>query len=240
MHWVMSDIHGCLDEYRELLGRLALSGSDTLYVLGDAIDRGPASAAVLRDVLSRRGIIYIPGNHDYFLHRLGPRYGFSRAEGRVRRTLFDRALYAGWMLDGGRSTLEQFRMLPSEERRRILRQLEAAPACLEVEAAGHTYVLVHKAVSGFEQRLSFSDWKLRHFLQKPADFRHPCFIDGRTVVSGHTWTAEIRRDGRSEIYADCGHLAIDCGCVFGGRLAAHCLETGKTLYAESRQLSPGS
>lgn len=234
MHWVMSDIHGCLDEYLALLDRLALSSSDTLYILGDAIDRGPASAAVLTDVLSRPGVLYIPGNHDYFLRRLGPSYGLTPAEGGRRPTLFERALYAGWMLDGGRSTLAQFRALPAQTRREALFRLESAPAFLELTAGGTDYVLVHKAVPGFLSRPRFADWELGDYLWKRPDYRRPVLADGRTVVSGHTWTAEVRQDKKSRIWRGNGHLLLDCGCVFGGCLAACCLETGEEVYVPSR------
>ena len=39
MQYAVSDIHGCYDKYVELLRRLGLKDSDTLYVLGDMIDR---------------------------------------------------------------------------------------------------------------------------------------------------------------------------------------------------------
>lgn len=35
MTYVMSDIHGCFREYCEMLGKLAFSDSDTLYIVGD-------------------------------------------------------------------------------------------------------------------------------------------------------------------------------------------------------------
>lgn len=40
MIYVVSDIHGCYDKYQELLKKLNLGPDDTLYVLGDVIDRG--------------------------------------------------------------------------------------------------------------------------------------------------------------------------------------------------------
>ena len=37
----MSDIHGCFDKYQKMLRRIDFAPEDTLYVLGDVIDRGP-------------------------------------------------------------------------------------------------------------------------------------------------------------------------------------------------------
>ena len=37
----MSDIHGEYDKYLAMLEQIDLSEDDTLYVLGDVVDRGP-------------------------------------------------------------------------------------------------------------------------------------------------------------------------------------------------------
>lgn len=59
------------------------------------------------------------------------------------------------------------------------------------------------------------------------------FSGGRVfLVTGHTPTEYIREDGLSLVYEKKGHIAIDCGCVFGGNLAAYCIETGETVYVE--------
>ena len=41
MIYAMSDIHGCFDKYRAMLSEIQFKSTDTLYVLGDVIDRGP-------------------------------------------------------------------------------------------------------------------------------------------------------------------------------------------------------
>jgi serine/threonine protein phosphatase 1 len=41
MTYVIADIHGCYEQYKALLEKINFSASDTLYVLGDVIDRGP-------------------------------------------------------------------------------------------------------------------------------------------------------------------------------------------------------
>lgn len=44
MHYVISDIHGCYNEYIKALKKVNFNDNDTLYVLGDCIDRGYALA----------------------------------------------------------------------------------------------------------------------------------------------------------------------------------------------------
>ena len=39
MTYTVSDIHGCYDKYIKLLKKIDLGSDDTLYVLGDVIDR---------------------------------------------------------------------------------------------------------------------------------------------------------------------------------------------------------
>lgn len=39
-HYVMSDIHGEADRFHAMLEKIHFSDDDTLYILGDVIDRG--------------------------------------------------------------------------------------------------------------------------------------------------------------------------------------------------------
>ena len=41
MRYIVSDIHGCYDQYQMLLEKIQFSEEDELYVLGDVVDRGP-------------------------------------------------------------------------------------------------------------------------------------------------------------------------------------------------------
>lgn len=38
MKYIMSDIHGCYEEYIELLEKIGFSEEDQLYVLGDTVE----------------------------------------------------------------------------------------------------------------------------------------------------------------------------------------------------------
>ena len=77
---IIGDVHGCYEELIELLRKLryiiektADDGTNrTVIFLGDLIDRGPASPAVLKLVMSmvRSGTaLCVPGNHDMKLHK---------------------------------------------------------------------------------------------------------------------------------------------------------------------------
>lgn len=60
---VIGDIHGCIDEFRELLEAVEFQESDKLILLGDLIDRGPDPAAVV--ALARQlGAQCVMGNHE--------------------------------------------------------------------------------------------------------------------------------------------------------------------------------
>ena len=65
MQYAVSDIHGRYDKYIQLLHRINLRPSDTLYILGDMIDRGPDGLKILLDMSMRANVVPFLGNHEY-------------------------------------------------------------------------------------------------------------------------------------------------------------------------------
>ena len=62
--FVVGDVHGCLDEFDELLRTISFKkGVDTLVLLGDLMDRGPDPAGVVRRA-REIGALSTLGNHD--------------------------------------------------------------------------------------------------------------------------------------------------------------------------------
>ena len=53
MVYAVSDIHGCYDKYIDLLNEINFSPDDTLYVLGDVIDRRPDGFKIMLDMAQR-------------------------------------------------------------------------------------------------------------------------------------------------------------------------------------------
>ena len=56
MTYVIADIHGCYEEFSELLDRIGFSDEDDLFVLGDAMDRGPEPIRVIQDLMQRPNV----------------------------------------------------------------------------------------------------------------------------------------------------------------------------------------
>ena len=65
MIYVMSDIHGEYRKYMQMLEQIAFTKEDTLYVLGDVVDRGEYGLKILRDMMLRSNVIPILGNHEF-------------------------------------------------------------------------------------------------------------------------------------------------------------------------------
>lgn len=64
---IIGDIHGCIREFEELIEQIKIVSSDTLYFIGDLIDRGPDSAAVVKrcfELTSQCHVQLILGNHE--------------------------------------------------------------------------------------------------------------------------------------------------------------------------------
>lgn len=66
--WVIGDIQGHYDELNELINKLALTGDDQLWFVGDLVNRGPKSLETLRFIYSLGSqATVILGNHDLSL-----------------------------------------------------------------------------------------------------------------------------------------------------------------------------
>ncbi len=65
---VYGDIHGCLNEFKELRAKLKLCSHDREIIIGDILDKGPYSAQTLA-YAREEGIECLMGNHEYQYHR---------------------------------------------------------------------------------------------------------------------------------------------------------------------------
>ena len=235
MIYAVSDLHGCYDPYKKLLYRLCLRADDTLYVLGDVIDRGPDGFQILLDMASRPNVVGLMGNHEAMaidaissLMRCAVGHGargHSRAEEAVDL----------WFSNGGEVSLDGFLCLEEGEMQAAWNYMCAMTLYREVEAGERRFLLLHGGLENFSPSRPMSDYKPEEILWCRPEPGTRYFSD-RYVVLGHTPTQILYgsvggQNACGKIFQTDSFIDIDCGCVFpGGRLGCLCLDTMEEIY----------
>ncbi|KIL42050.1 metallophosphoesterase [Gordoniibacillus kamchatkensis] len=226
----ISDIHGYIDPLQRLLEEVKYRfEADQLIFLGDYVDRGPDSKAVIELVrqLVKDGLaIALRGNHDQmFLDFLTNRNNDAMAD-----TLFIR--------NGGMSTIQSYYGLnwfdENNQRGSIARArefilsnykhhvefLRSLPFYHETER----HLFVHAGINTRHE-----DWRRQpkeDFLWIRGEFINNPHSAGKMVVFGHTPTVNIHDN--LAIWFSGDKIGIDGGCAFGYQL--NCLEITEDGY----------
>lgn len=112
---LISDIHGCFVTLTKLLSQFP---GEQVYFLGDLIDRGPDSAAVVRYAMENK-ILTLMGNHEQLCLS-----AYNRRAGESYRT---------WINNGGHTTEKSFGgKVPSD----VLDWMEKLPLFIQFEPEG--------------------------------------------------------------------------------------------------------
>lgn len=227
MTYVISDIHGCYEKYMHMLRKISFSSFDTLYVLGDIVDRGPDVMKIVLDLAVRKNVITLNGNHDHeafilLKNVIMPDDGQKADEFAERLRL--------WLYDGGITTYETFLKLGNNERRTVLTFLYNMLPFKELEIGNQRYFMSH-TVPAKAKMLDFSNCSYSDFIIGKPEYEKKYFED-RIIITGHTPTAFIDTNYRGRIWHANNHIAVDCGAVFGNALGCICLETGEEFYTE--------
>lgn len=227
--YAIGDIHGRLDLLDELLATIDADDSarpaarTMLVFLGDLIDRGPDSAAVLERLTklsaTRPDSRFILGNHEeVFLEAIGGDPQAVRAFCRI----------------GGRETILSYGVTPEE-----YEQLDYAGVSARI---GALVPREHIAfVRGFEDMVVLGDYAFVHAgvrpgvpldAQRPADLRwiREPFLSfsgrhERTIVHGHT----IRPD----VEIRTSRIGIDTGAYASGCLTALGLDGAERWFLQT-------
>lgn len=231
MTYVLSDVHGEYQKFLMMLEKINFTDDDVLFVLGDLVDRGDEPIALIKDLMSRSNVYPTMGNHDFYaydvLSQLAVDITDENADTQVTPELMNQILE--WMMDGGASTLNQFRELPAEERAQILEYIASFPYVEIVEIGDMCYVMSHAGLGNCRQGKKLKEYTVFELIASRPDPETRCFEDETIfVVCGHTPTMNIC--GEDRIYKSNGNIFIDCGAVFGGRLGCLCLETMEEFY----------
>ena len=229
MIYAMSDLHGCYDKYREMLSELQFKSTDTLYILGDVIDRGPDGVKILQDMNTRPNVFPILGNHEFTAAVCLPWLSQEITDQSLDCLTNEQiAALSEWITNGGGPTLRSLKQLDAEERQDVLEYLREMELYAEVEAGGRSFVLTHACLDHFSPEKPLEDYQLTDFLFGRPEADRAYYPD-KFVVFGHTPTRLLC--GQDKIFRWEKMIGIDCGCVFeGGRLGCLCLDTMEEFY----------
>lgn len=190
--FAVGDIHGCLDELRDLLDEIeARAPTGRVIFLGDLIDRGPDSRSVVELIMAgpqKPGWTWLTlkGNHEEML--LGAVSGESDVD--------------WWLMNGGEETVESYDGTVPEPH---LAWMRALPLIL-VE---RFRIFVHAGVDETHP-LDQQGEEIFLWIRRPDD--HSGDYWGRHLCHGHTPSrANPRTVGN--------RTNVDSGAVFGGALS---------------------
>lgn len=230
---MISDIHGEYDKFVELLDRIGLKKTDTLYILGDILDRGPRPVSVIEKLMEMPNVIPIVGNHEFmamtclnFLCQEITEKAIEEIEPGVAEEL------SNWMLSGGMTTIDEFYRLDAGMRGKVMDYIGEFLTYAELTVNGKEYLLVHAGLGHFSPERDLGDYTLEELVWERQDYERRYFED-KYIVTGHTPTQYIPGNPRPGfIFRKNHHIAIDCGAYYpDGRLAAICLDTGEEFYS---------
>lgn len=196
----VGDIHGCFDELRELLERVAPAERDTVVSVGDIVTKGPAADRCL-DLWRERGYLAVQGNNEIKLlgHANPLMRIFARDEVLRRRDLL--AYIRSWPLvidfSEARVTAVHGGFLPQMQvtAEEIERERDAIPLLRWIRKENGQWRPVSKEKKKKDDVLWAEKWR-----------------GDRFVLYGHTPVREPKRDKQA--------LGLDTGCVYGGSLTA--------------------
>lgn len=219
----ISDIHGCLDEFNMIVEKVGLTKKDKLIILGDNIDRGNNNMGVIFKIIQLKNagynIVNLMGNHEeMFLHSLKLCRNEEEAlHGSYRNILIK---------NGTMSSLLEFYKLKEMDRIEIKLELKSYKN-FHVE---DNYLFVHAGISPhIPLNLQVEDdllWIREGFVDKES---HGLPY---TVVFGHTPTHHLNENGESKVWEMNDKIGIDCGCVYGRKLACLDITNNKEYYVD--------
>ena len=239
MIYVMSDIHGNLRRFDSVMKQINLQPEDTLYVLGDVIDRHSDGIKILRKLMAMPNVKMLLGNHEYMMLRALGRPYDAHEQMNDQEIAEEMQL---WYRNGGRATHQYWKHIRKDVREEIIQYLQKLDLNCDVEVNGIHYRLVHGApteeyeyfVDFYLNPTHFSVWKRwRNFETQHGQY---------TVVFGHSPTIYYQSCKPMAIWCGDHRIGIDCGSGYPensgeyygrlGRLACLRLDDMKEYYSE--------
>lgn len=232
MTYVLSDIHGNLRRFESIMSQINLQPDDTLYILGDIVDRNPDGIKILRRIMKMPNVKMLLGNHEYMMMK-AVGHCKNAAEEKEKTNWKQRR---HWYRNGGEVTHDRLKRITLEQRAEIFRFLQSLPLNIDVEVNGEKYRLVHGSpvenfgrshfyYEEYEDETEFAVW------ERWNEMHH--IPIGCTLVFGHTPTCHFQETEPWSIWKSDDAIGIDCGGGYEyGRLGCLRLDDMKEFYSK--------
>ena len=203
----ISDIHGCAKTFEALLDRVALSTSDTLYLLGDFIDRGPDSKGVF-------DLIFQLTDNGYNINSL-----MGNHEAIMLTVLEDPYTAPKWGLAGGVPTLNSFNARSmSDIPETYLKYVAALPDYFDTG----DFIFVHAGLNFLaKDPLGANAADDLKWIRNWYDSIRYDWLGQRIIIHGHTPVPSEETDHQLALLERRQYINIDNGCVFKHRAAQY-------------------
>lgn len=136
--YAFSDLHAQYGLWTQI--KNFIKPEDTVYCLGDCVDRGDVGLAVLNEVMQTPNITLLRGNHEDFISSIGLEIlKYDLDDGRDRYDLLSL-----WRINGGDDTIKDFNRLSRKEKISLVKQVNNLPTHVEyINTNGDIIYLSH-------------------------------------------------------------------------------------------------
>ncbi len=188
---VIGDVHGYYEGLMTLLEAIAPNARDSVYFLGDLIDRGPQSFQVV-ELVKKNSYHCILGNHEQMLLNL-----FTNSQ-------VSTSVVNAWLYSGGQATIASYPQANISQEH--LEWFQSLPTHLDLGDIWLVHAGVNPSMTIEEQNSTQFCWVRDEFhsMQQP-------YFPNKQIIVGHTMTFTFPGVAPGKIVQGAGWLNIDTG-----------------------------
>ncbi len=223
--YTVSDLHGQYDTFIRGLEKIGFSDDDYLYVIGDAIDRGPKGINILMHIKKHKNMDLIIGNHEFMMLNAVDPDGKKKCNGQDAELWLD--------YNGGRKTFPDYGRLPVNQRKSLLEWLNSRYLIKIIEVGDRKFCLTHSYYRKALENMIYSEvsyWDIWNIVWTSM-YRYGDETHGEniykdhpeyTFITGHVPVLRVMRSWKAQpdynelmILQDGNLIDIDGACAMG-------------------------
>lgn len=229
--YCFTDLHSNYEIWKQI--KNYIKPTDTVYCLGDCIDRGKVGLNVLLEILNTHNITLLKGNHEDFLTTYGLYYLDNEKD------MYNRAASL-WFSNGGERSYEQFMRFCTEKQKNLIEIVDNLPTWAEyTNTQNQKIFMCHagknpKKIEHIKQHFGFIEnnylWDREHIQTKQwtGEINEYC-------VHGHTPVQTLKpqidsKDPHILHYCENHKIDLDLGTFITNKACLLNLDTWEEIY----------